>query len=309
MTQNRTSRPRTQAELVGPDISVITLSRDNPDQLEKTVKSVALQTVPPDTYIVFDSSRFDVASRMKSIADSVGAAYVWAPPEGIYPAMRKSLALIPAESYSWWINSSDWLAGRKSVEIAKDEIRKHSNDVSWLVGQLIRLKDNNWAYHRTGTDGEKFLKAMRSGRIGFPHPSTVFWTPYLKRVKPYEDGLKIASDYATALRFGRTFGPPLISRSTISIHVPEGISAQKPLRNVIEKSRSRLATNPKSMQIAEPILVLRNVIRGSLQYLTRHPGGDRILNSHDGFLGENEHFCSESSDWNWPQCCDTALSH
>jgi hypothetical protein len=288
-------------------VSLITLSRDNPEELAKTLASVMLQSVQPDTYLVLDSSTAKLTDRMKQLAESAGATYVWTPPEGIYAAMRKSIDLIPADSYSWWINSSDWLVGRASIHIVKRQIAAQKNKVSWLVGQLIRLKGEAWAYHASGVDGEKFLSAMKTSRIGFPHPSTIFWTPHLKQVKPYDDNLTIASDYATALRFGENFGPPHMSPSPLSLHVPNGISVQKPLTNVLEKSHARRENNSRTLRAREPLFALANVVRGSLQQLRRQPGGIKKIPGVSRPLGDNLHFCGLAEDSNWPMCCDEAL--
>ena len=232
---------------------------------------------------------------------------MWTPPEGIYAAMRKSIDLIPSNSYSWWINSSDWLAGRDSVKLVRQALTNHEPQPAWIVGQLIRLSKQSWSNHEIGVDGQNLLSKMRTGRSGFPHPSTIFWTPSLKEVEPYNDGLSIASDYSTALRFGQKFGPPLVIPDVLSLHVPEGISVQRPLRNVWEKSTARLDTNNALHRAAEPGFLLRNIIRGSLQKVKVSPGnrlGDE--KSTDPIIG-NRHFCDENPGSGWPQCCDRVL--
>ena len=290
-----------------PLISLITLARDNPEELAKTVRSVALQTVKPDTYVVLDSSSRTLAPRMKDIAESAGATYVWTAPEGIYPAMRMSIDLIPSDSYSWWINSSDWLAGRDSVKLARQAVTNYEPRPVWVVGQLIRLHKQSWSYHDSNIDGESLLSRMKTGRSGFPHPSTIFWTPSLKEVKPYDDGLSIASDYSTALRFGQKFGPPLVVPDVLSLHVPQGISVQKPFRNVFEKSKARLGANVGFQRMAEPGFLLGNIIRGTLHLVEGSPGNrNGVLRSPDP-LGGNRHFCDGNLESGWPQCCNGRL--
>lgn len=292
-----------------PSISLITLSRDNPSELAKTVKSVSLQSVLPDIYVVLDSSAETVAPYMRQIAESSGAIYMWTPPEGIYAAMAQSINLIPSDSYSWWINSSDWLAGRNSIELVKQEIASHHVPPAWVVGQLIRLGRQSWTYHDSGASGKDLLSRMRTGRSGFPHPATVFWTAHLKKVEPYGDRMSIASDYATALRFGRRFGPPLMTSAVLSLHVPNGISVQRPLINVLEKSRARLKTNENFMRIAEPFFLLGNILRGTIQKIRGKPGGTLRSSMNAGILGKNRHFCAEGEDMDWPGCCNRALEH
>lgn len=288
-------------------ISLITLTRDNPSELSKTVKSVSLQSQSPATYLVLDSSKKEFAEQAKSIAESVGATYVWTRPEGIYSAMRQSLEIIPHESFSWWINSSDWLAGRRSVETVHRALDGIADPPSWLVGQLLRVLNGRWGYHNSGVDGPTFVRRMKVGQIGFPHPSTVFWTPHLKQVSPYRDGMTIAEDYSTALRYASVFGPPLMSGIPLAVHVPNGLSVRRPVKNLMEKSRARLDENPGILKWFEPGFVSLNALRGALGYLSPHPGGSRVLEGETNILGGNQHFCVAENDSSWPKCCDRIL--
>ena len=221
-------------------LSLVTVAFNNPAELEKTAASVLQQTVQPDTYVVVDSSDEAVQPTMRSLASFVGAKYVWTPPSGVYPAMSESMKHVPDNSWVWWLNSSDWLAGKRSVESVVNNINTIEKDgVQWIIGELLRSRKGVLSLHETGQSGEQFLRLLESGRTGFPHPSTIFWKPSLATLNPYEDGFTIASDYAVALRFGRVFGPPQLIPSTLSIHDPTGLTARHPLRNLVEKSQAR----------------------------------------------------------------------
>ena len=291
-----------------PRISLITLSRDNPDELLKTVRSVYHQTLLPTTYVVVDSSSEDLKPRMQQIAEAGGARYVWIEPEGIYPAMVKSLDLVPQESYVWWINSSDWLAGADSIKEVSDHLsNKRQGHVSWLVGQLIRLKDGKISFHDSGFVGDKFVRRMASGRIGFPHPSTVFWLPDLRKVSPFDDGLKVASDYGTALRFAKAFGNPEMSSMPLSVHLPTGFSANRPVHNVLEKARARWRVSAGADKALEPLRTISNAGRGVWNLMSRNPGGRADLRFGVFPLASNSHFCNARADSSWPGCCDAVL--
>ena len=291
-----------------PPISLITLSRDNPDELLKTVRSVYHQSLFPTTYVVVDSSSEDLKPRMQHIAEAGDARYVWIEPEGIYPAMVRSLDLVPQESYVWWINSSDWLAGADSVK----EVSAHLSNTPpghepWLVGQLIRLKDGRVSFHDSGFAGDRFVRRMKSGRIGFPHPATVFWLPHLMEVNPFSDGLKVASDYATALRFAKRFGNPEMSEMPLSVHMLIGFSANRPVQNALEKAQARWSVSFGIDKAREPFRTMLNAGNGLWNLITRHHGGQAFLPSHIFPLGTNSHFCVVSADSLWPGCCDAVL--
>ncbi len=291
-----------------PQISLITLSRDNPDELLKTVRSVYHQSLQPTTYVVVDSSSATHRDRMQRVAEAGGAQYVWIEPEGIYPAMVTSLDLVPQQSYVWWINSSDWLAGAGSVQHVSDHLKgKKGQHVSWLVGQLIHLKQDKISFHDSGFSGQHFVNRMRSGRIGFPHPSTVFWLPDLRQVSPFADNLKVASDYATALRFAKKFGSPEMSPVPLSVHTPTGFSANRPVQNVLEKARARWRGSSGPNKSLEPFRTITNAGQGFWNLITRNPGGQTFLPSQVFPLGANSHFCDAGADSVWPECCDVGL--
>ena len=221
-------------------LSLVTVSFNNPMELEKTVSSVMQQTVQPDKYVVVDSSDEALQGKMRRLAESAKAEYVWTPPSGVYAAMSESMKHVPEESWVWWLNSSDWLAGTLSVEKVTEFINSiQQDDTHWIIGELLRTGKRQTSLHEIGESGEEFLRLLTSGRTGFPHPSTIFWKPSLATLDPYEDGFVIASDYATALRFAGRFGPPQLIPVTLSTHDPSGLTARHPLKNLTEKSRAR----------------------------------------------------------------------
>ena len=291
-----------------PPISLITLSRDNPDELLKTVRSVYHQSLFPTTYVVVDSSSEELKPRMQHIAEAGGARYVWIQPEGIYPAMVRSLDLVPQESYVWWINSSDWLAGADSVREASTHLSNNPpGHVSWLVGQLIRLKDGRASFHDSGFEGSRFVRRMKTGRIGFPHPATVFWLPHLREVNPFADGLKVASDYATALRFAEKFGDPEMLAMPLSVHLPIGFSANRPVQNILEKARARWSVSSGANKTLEPFRTISNAGRGVWNLMAKNPGGPAGLAFSIFPLVPNSHFCASSDYLVWSGCCDEVL--
>ena len=279
-------------------LTLVTVCFNNPDELEKTAASVSLQTVQPDDYVIVDSSDSDIAPRMKRIAENANARYVWVPPEGVYQAMRHSLILVDDESWVWWINSSDWLAGKKSIEKVTEAISRvdSSPDIHWIVGELLRLKNPTPSVHPIGSTGQEFLRMLQTGKTGFPHPSTVFRKKSLVTVAPFEDKFSIASDYATALRFGKAFGPPLLVAASLAVHDPTGLTSRYPAKNLWERSRARIATGSPLDAIFELWRLPRSALRGATTKLIGEKPAQRDSSRRDHFpLKENEPFLESSS--------------
>lgn len=250
-------------------LTIVTVCLNNPEELQKTVASVSSQTAAPDDYVIVDSSGSDIAPRMKQVTDNAKGRYVWIPPEGVYQAMRHSLTLVDDESWVWWINSSDWLAGKKSIEIVTEAISKidSSSDIHWIVGELLRLSGPVPSNHPIGSTGQEFLQMLQTGKTGFPHPSTVFRKKSLATVAPYEDKFSVASDYATALRFGKAFGPPLLVPASLGVHDPRGLTSRYPAKNLWERSLARIGTGSPLDAVSELWRFPRSALRGALTRL------------------------------------------
>ena len=278
-------------------LTLVTVCFNNPEELEKTVASVLLQTVLPDDYVIVDSSDSDTAPLMKRIAENAKARYVWVPPEGVYQAMRHSVTLVDDESWVWWINSSDWLAGKKSIEIVTEAISDvdSSSDIHWIVGELLRLKNPTPSAHLIGATGQEFLLMLQTGKTGFPHPSTVFRKKSLITVAPYEDRFSIASDYATALRFGKAFGPPLLVPSSLAVHDPTGLTSRYPAKNLWERSQARITTGSPLDAVSELWRLPRSALRGVITRIIGEKPVQRDSTRSDHFpLRGNEPFDSAS---------------
>ena len=156
--------------MAGIRLALVTLAFNNVEEVRKTLASIALQSVQPDRILVGDSSQPGVKEDVQKLAVSASADYLWTEPEGVYPAMNRALREISGDYFVWFINSSDWLAGPDSVRFVAEQI---TEDDTWAVGGLYRHGDTKQAFHPVPAASLEFLTLLRSGTIGFPHPSAV----------------------------------------------------------------------------------------------------------------------------------------
>lgn len=293
----------------GNRIAIITLSRDNPGELFTTVRSVQLQSTPPDQHIVLDSSEKAHQQEMRAIAEAGGAEYHWVEPRGIYPAMHHSLSLPKPGSYLWWLNSSDRLAGKNSVESAKAAIDSSQKERAghWVIGQLIRAKKNHKGLHRIGHDASTFARRLSEGATGFPHPSTLFFSESVDSDTAYTGGRKIAEDYALGLDFLNRWGTPWISDQPLAVHVPDGFSYHQPVRNAVEKISARAELSKGWSPLNEARVLVRTVPRSLRERLTGRLGWDVPLQKWQQVDWGNVHFCSPETRAEWPSCCEAVI--
>ena len=287
-------------------LAIVTLTKDNLDELEVTLKSVFLQKMHPSLHLVVDSSAGKNADRACELALNYGASYHWIEPIGIYPAMEASLSFLGDSTYVMWLNSSDWLVGPESVSQLQDALSQNPG-VSWLTGELLRREASRLRFHRTGADGAEFLRAMNLGFTGFPHPSTVFNVEKITTAGGYRDGMnyRVANDYDLALRFGRLFGPPLILRFPISFQVPDGFSAEHKVLGHLERTAIRLRRAPLRLSLMSLALLGRHLVVAILRDLGILPLRRNSSSIQD--VWSLSHFCSKTTDQDWPTCCDQYL--
>ena len=265
-------------------LTVITLCRDNPDELMKTCRSVSRQTVHPDQYLVIDGSSRPLRPQMQEIAVSHGATYVWKEPRGVYPAMASALRLAANDSYVWFINSSDWLAGPASVHIVKQSIKSAVDSATepvWIVGQLALDRSRPPHHHLLPTDPEEFVSRLASGEIGFPHPSAIIKKNVLQSVGAFEDGLLIAGDYSAALRVAAKYGAPMLIPQTLSVHAPTGLTSQHRVRHAFEKALARTRLQGFATWFVEPFRIARKFLLGRFPSSRQSWNSSRI--SEEGY--------------------------
>lgn len=293
----------------GNRVAIVTLSRDNPEELFTTVRSVQLQSTPPDEHIVLDSSDEAHQNQMRSIAEGAGANYNWVEPRGIYPAMQHSLSLPKPDTYLWWLNSSDRLAGKDSVKLAKSAIEASQEESGghWVIGQLIRAKGKTHSLHRIGDTGEKFAALLEKGLTGLPHPSTLFYSSSLDSERTYLGPRQIAEDYALGLQFLGRWGPPYVSPEPLSVHALNGFSYQRPIRNVLEKIKTRRNLAENWTLLKEMRVLLSTLPLGLIERLFGLAVHRLPSNWWDGQNWGSVHFCSEPGALSWPFCCDPAI--
>jgi len=293
----------------GNRVAIITLSRDNPAELFTTVRSVQLQSTRPDQHIVLDSSEEARQQEMSAIAETGGAEYHWVEPRGIYPAMHHSLSLPKPESYLWWLNSSDRLAGKDSVKLAKEAIAaaQKQSEGHWIIGQLIRAKGGRTGLHRIGPDGSTFARLLSRGATGFPHPSALFFSDSIHSDTAYSGELKIAEDYALGLTFLNLWGDPWISDKPFSVHIPNGFSYHRPIRHMVEKINARAKFSPNWSPLKEVKHLAQTLPRVLRERSMGGLGMEAPLQEWQELDWGSNHFCGQGTKSDWPFCCDSAL--
>ena len=185
-------------------LSIITINRNNATGLEKTMRSVATQTVKELEYIVIDGASTDGSiDAIKHVEPQMThLKWVSEPDSGIYNAMNKGLRMATGD-YIQILNSGDCLAADNVTERMLKVLEKEGNP-SILYGNMVKcfpdgrkLVDKNFAGRKV-TMFEMFTGALN-------HSPTYIDRYLFEKYGYYDEQLKIVSDwkwYLQAVVFG-----------------------------------------------------------------------------------------------------------
>lgn len=97
-----------------PTVSIITITYNAADTLERTIESVERQDYGAIEYIVVDGASTDGTMEIVGRHSEVVSKYVSEPDGGLYDAMNKGLGMATGE-YVWFLNSGDELKEPRTV--------------------------------------------------------------------------------------------------------------------------------------------------------------------------------------------------
>lgn len=166
-----------------PLISIITVSFNSADTIERTIRSIINQTYPNIEYIIIDGGSTDgTVDIIKKYASKI-SYWCSEPDKGIYDAMNKG-ALKATGEYIQYINSSDTIYNNTTTE----EIVKELNNIDVIYGDLVVEKEIG-KFHLTPATLSEFTH-----RFPIFHPSTWVKREVLLNYM-FDTQFKIAADF------------------------------------------------------------------------------------------------------------------
>lgn len=293
------------------NISIITVMKDDPDQLWRTCASISLQELRPHRHLVVDGSSPENREYAEKIARFHGSEYYWEAPKGIYKAMDFALSQLGPDDYAWFINSTDCLIGPTSVKTISEYITKRhvsGQDTHWFLSPVVVI--DGGTSHTLGLprDGMNAAQALARGHIGLAHPGMIARVSDLKNSGVFSRIERVSLDLEAALYLSEQLGPPVVFPAPLSLYDQEGQAGTQVIRTYIAKFLSRrryggpIFSELKSLALALIRSFARILARTSL-----FPPLARAARWHIYVHGENNHFCHESESRPWPECCERVL--
>ncbi len=109
---------------MNPEVSIITINRNNAKGLENTLKSIENQTYKNFELIVIDGNSSDKSVDVINQHTPIINYWISEPDKGIYNAMNKGIAKATG-TFCLFLNSGDCLAQKNSLEIFSNNIAEN----------------------------------------------------------------------------------------------------------------------------------------------------------------------------------------
>jgi glycosyltransferase involved in cell wall biosynthesis len=181
-------------------VSVITVSYNAGDTIERTIQSVISQTHPDIEYIVIDGgsndSTLQIINRFKNSIHTL----ISEPDDGIYNAMNKGLS-IASGSIVCFLNADDYYV-RDNILSEVVELFT-CNPIDAVFGG-VNFINKHGKVARTFILCKYSTSLLRFG-IFPPHPASFIRTPFLKRIGGFNESFRLAADFDIFVRITKEY--------------------------------------------------------------------------------------------------------
>lgn len=171
---------------MNPKISIVTVSYNAEETIERTIQSVLSQTYHNIEYIVVDGASTD--HTIDVIKKYRGQVYVLSEPDkGIYDAMNKATQIVTGD-YLLFLGADDILASSSVI----DDVSKHLIDPNIVYYGNVRIRSS----------GKIFNKRYNKAKWAIWNVShqSIFYPRIIYRNYSYDLYYKVYADYAYNLR-------------------------------------------------------------------------------------------------------------
>jgi glycosyltransferase involved in cell wall biosynthesis len=202
-----------------PVLTVVTVVKDDPDGLNRTLASLVGQDLDDVEIVIVDGSADRDAAPAALARTGLTAAVIWSPPRGVYPAMNEGLAAVRG-TYVYFLNAGDSLADSRVLAELVGLLRSSPD---WVVGRVRFLAADGAVQPAPAWDyAAERRRLFARGR--FPaHQGVVLATGPLRSRGGFDESYRVAADYAAILGFAAA-GDPVVWDRTIADFQVGGLS-------------------------------------------------------------------------------------
>jgi len=213
--------------------SIITVTYNASQWLERTVQSIISQSCPYIEYIIIDGNSTDGTLDIIKKYQSAIAHYVSEPDNGLYDAMNKGLKLASGD-YVWFINAGDTLFSENTVrEIVNILDGENLPDIIYGETQIVDRQGNSLALRRLKAPEKLTWKSFSMGML-VCHQSFL-----VKRtiVEQYDLQYRFTADYDWCIRCMKKADTIFNTHLILSQFLEAGLSAANRKESLKERYR------------------------------------------------------------------------
>ncbi|MCD4665294.1 MAG: glycosyltransferase [Bacteroidales bacterium] len=166
--------------------SIITVCKDNLEELKTTYNSIIEQTIDDYEWVVIDANSSDGTREWLEYINVVN--WLSEPDDGIFDGMNKGLSKSTGK-YIIFMNSGDCFATHDVLEKSKSTIQ-NNNLPAFVYGDSIDIDENRSEFYRKAKNHKKLWMGMIT-----QHQAMIFKKEKVAKIK-YLDEYPLTGDYA-----------------------------------------------------------------------------------------------------------------
>ena len=179
-------------------ISIITVTKNDRDNIENCIESVLSQGYKNLEYILIDGASTDGTVNIIKQYNGRISKWISEKDNGIYDAMNKGINMATGDVIGF-LNSDDLYAGPNILEFVAEEFQ--NNDIDSCYGDLVYVaKDDTNQVIRNWKSCEFSYELFNNGWHP-PHPTFFVKKNIYEKCGTFDTKYKIGADYALMLKF------------------------------------------------------------------------------------------------------------
>ena len=202
-------------------LSIITVTYNAENTLERTIKSVQEQTYPFVEHVIVDGNSTDNTVRVIQKYDNEKLVWISEPDEGLYHAMNKGIS-ISSGNYLCFLNAGDTFHSIDSVESIMSAIKDSDNIPDIIYGETA-IVDNNGKFlnmRRLKAPDKLNWKSFKQGMV-VCHQAFI---ANRKNVIEYNTGYRFSSDFDWCIEVMKRSSSIYNTKTTLINYLNEGLT-------------------------------------------------------------------------------------
>ena len=202
-------------------LSIITVTYNAENTLERTIKSVQEQTYPFVEHVILDGNSTDNTVRVIQKYDNEKLVWISEPDEGLYHAMNKGIS-ISSGNYLCFLNAGDTFHSIDSVESIMSAIKDSDNIPDIIYGETA-IVDNNGKFlnmRRLKAPDKLNWKSFKQGMV-VCHQAFI---ANRKNVIEYNTGYRFSSDFDWCIEVMKRSSSIYNTKTTLINYLNEGLT-------------------------------------------------------------------------------------